>query len=181
VTGCTKVSPGCDRCYAERIALRFPRTFPDGFRVTLKQNTLDLPSRWRRPRLVFVNSMSDLWHSDVPDEFIARVFAVMNRNPRHTFQVLTKRAERLARMRNVVTWSANIWVGVSIESAAYAWRAEYLKLVPAAVRFISAEPLLGPLELNLTGIQWLIAGGESQPGARPASPEWFRSLRDQCD
>jgi protein gp37 len=180
-SGCTKVSPGCDRCYAERITNRFPKTFPNGFDLTLRPNALEIPLRWRRPRTVFVNSMSDLFHSDVPEEFIKRVFDVMMRTPQHTYQVLTKRAERLARLAPRLPWPAHVWMGVSVESSAYRWRVDYLRRVPAAVRFISAEPLLERLpSLNLHGIHWLIAGGESQTGCRPADIEWFEDLRDQC-
>lgn len=179
--GCTKVSPGCDLCYAERITQRFPTTFPNGFALTLRPEVLDLPKRWRRPRVVFVNSMSDLFHAGVPDEFIQRVFEVMAECPQHTFQVLTKRAERLARLAPRLSWPSNVWMGVSVESPAYQWRIDYLRTVPAAVRFVSAEPLLDELpDLNLQGIHWLIAGGESQAGARPAKLAWFRSLRNQC-
>lgn len=179
--GCTKVSPGCDRCYAERIAHRFPKTFPNGFDLTLRPAMLDLPRRWSRPRVVFVNSMSDLFHADVPESYIRQVFDVMADCPRHTFQVLTKRAERLARMAPRLPWPSNVWMGVSVESAPFTWRVDYLRKVPAAVRFVSAEPLLSGLpRLNLGGIHWLIAGGESQSGARPADLAWFRDLRDQC-
>jgi protein gp37 len=181
VTGCTKVSPGCDRCYAERVALRFPKTFPNGFDLTLKPHLVELPKRWKAPRVVFVNSMSDLFHADVPDAYIQQVFQVMVDCPQHTFQVLTKRAERLVRLAPKLPWPSNVWMGVSIESEPFAWRANYLRKVPAAVRFISAEPLLGSLAtLDLTGIHWLIAGGESQTGARPAKMEWFRELRRSC-
>lgn len=181
VVGCTKVSPGCDRCYAERVALRFPKTFPNGFNLTQRPELLDVPLHWRKPRVVFVNSMSDLFHADVPETFIRQVFDVMAACPQHTFQVLTKRAERLARLSPRLPWPAHVWMGVSIESDTYAWRADYLRRTPAAVRFISAEPLLGSLSgLNLEGISWLIAGGESQPGARPAKTEWFRELRAAC-
>jgi protein gp37 len=181
VSGCTKVSPGCDRCYAERVTRRFPRTYPQGFQLTLRPGALDLPRRWRRPRTVFVNSMSDLFHTDVPEAFIRSVFEVMAECPQHTFQVLTKRAERLARVAPRLSWSPNVWMGVSVESPDYLWRVRYLRRVPAAVRFISAEPLLAPLPaIDLNGIDWLIAGGESQAGARPADDEWFRDLRDQC-
>lgn len=180
-SGCTKVSPGCDRCYAERITQRFPKTFPNGFALTLRPNALDIPLRWRRPRTIFVNSMSDLFHADVPEEYIRLVFDVMVRTPQHTYQVLTKRAERLARVASRLPWPDNVWMGVSVESPAYAWRVDFLRRVPAAVRFISAEPLLAPLpNLNLKGMQWLIAGGESQSGCRAAETGWFRDLRDQC-
>jgi protein gp37 len=179
--GCTKVSPGCDRCYAERITHRFPKTYPNGFDLTLRPQALELPLRWRRPRTVFVNSMSDLFHADVPEAFIARVFEVMERCPQHSFQILTKRAERLARLAPRLPWPSNVWMGVSVESPAFAWRIGFLRSAPAAVRFISAEPLLAPLPaLNLEGIHWLIAGGESQAGARSANDDWFRDLRDQC-
>jgi protein gp37 len=179
--GCTKVSPGCDRCYAERITQRFPATYPQGFALTLRPQVLDLPLRWRRPRQVFVNSMSDLFHADVPEAYIRQVFEVMVACPQHTFQVLTKRAERLARLATKLPWPSNVWMGVSVESPAYTWRIGYLRKVPAAVRFVSAEPLLAALpELNLSGIDWLIAGGESQSGCRPVDLAWFRDLRDQC-
>ena len=179
--GCTKVSPGCDRCYAERMALRFPKTFPNGFDLTLKPAALELPMHWRRPRTIFVNSMSDLFHVDVPEMHIAQVFDVMRRTPQHTYQVLTKRAVRLAELAPRLPWPSNVWMGVSVESPEYAWRIDYLRRTSAAVRFVSAEPLLAALPgLNLTGIHWLIAGGESQPGARPAKLEWFRDLRRQC-
>lgn len=181
VTGCTKVSPGCDRCYAEKVAQRFPSTFPNGFDVTLRPRALEAPLHWKRPRVIFVNSMSDLFHADVPEAFIRRVFEVMEACPQHTFQILTKRAERLARLAPRLPWPSHVWMGVSIESGQFEWRANYLRRVPAAVRFVSAEPLLGPLEtLDLAGIHWVIAGGESQAGARPASLTWFRQLRDQC-
>jgi protein gp37 len=179
--GCTKVSPGCDRCYAERVARRFPKTFPNGFELTLRPAALELPLRWRRPRTIFVNSMSDLFHADVPESYIADVFDVMVRAPQHTYQVLTKRAERLARLAPRLPWPPQIWMGVSVESPRYSWRVDYLRRTPAAVRFVSAEPLLAALpNLNLQGIDWLIAGGESQPGARPAATAWFEDLRDQC-
>jgi|SRR5688572_4120014 len=180
-SGCTKVSPGCDRCYAERITQRFPRTFPTGFVLTLRPDALDIPFRWKRPRTVFVNSMSDLFHKDVPDEYLQLVFDVMRQTPRHTYQILTKRAERLARIAPRLQWPDNIWIGVSVETTAYTWRIEYLRRVRAAVRFVSAEPLLEALpSLDLSGIDWLIAGGESQAGCRPADPRWFSELRDQC-
>jgi protein gp37 len=180
-SGCTKVSPGCDRCYAERITHRFPRTFPNGFALTLRPDALDVPLRWKRPRIIFVNSMSDLFHVDVPTEYLQLVFDVMQRTPQHTYQILTKRAERLARVAPRLTWPQNVWMGVSVESAQYTWRIDYLRRVPAAVRFVSAEPLLDALpDLNLSGINWLIAGGESQSGCRPADLEWFRDLRNQC-
>ena len=175
------MSPGCDRCYAEAITRRFPRTFPNGFTLSLRPDALTVPLHWRRPRMVFVNSMSDLFHASVPEDYLQAVFDVMRCAPHHTFQILTKRAERLARVAPRLPWSSNVWMGVSVESAAYVWRIDYLRRVPVAVRFVSAEPLLSPLpQLDLCGIHWLIAGGESQPGCRPADLNWFRDLRDQC-
>jgi protein gp37 len=180
-SGCTKVSPGCDRCYAERVTRRFPQTYPAGFTLTLRPDLLELPLHWRRPRTVFVNSMSDLFHQEVPEAFIQRVFEVMERCPQHTFQILTKRAERLARLAPRLSWPPNVWMGVSVESPRFIWRIDYLRQVPARVRFISAEPLLAPLpNLDLDGIHWLIAGGESQSGCRPAAVDWFRDLQEQC-
>src|SRR5262245_59249774 len=179
--GCTKVSTGCDRCYAERITMRFPKSFPNGFNLTLRPDALDVPLHWRRPRLIFVNSMSDLFHADVPEDYIALVFDVMQRTPQHTYQILTKRAQRLASLASRLKWPENVWMGVSVETDRYAWRVDYLRRVPAAVRFVSAEPLLAPLaSLNLDGIDWLIAGGESQSGCRASSVDWFLDLRDQC-
>ncbi len=191
VTGCTKVSAGCDHCYAETFAERFrgvPRhPYEQGFDLKLWPQRLGIPLGWRRPRRVFVNSMSDLFHRDVPDEYILRVFRVMAEAEIHTFQVLTKRPDRMMRLlqrwedRGVLAPLPNVWLGTSIEAMGQAWRAEKLRRTPAAVRFISAEPLLGPLgSLDLTGIDWVIAGGESGPGARPANPEWFRELRSGC-
>jgi protein gp37 len=185
VRGCTKVSPGCKHCYAETLAERF-RGVPDhpferGFDLRLVPSALDLPRRWRRGRLVFVNSMSDLFHEDVPLEYIQRVFAVMRECPQHQFQVLTKRAKRLVELAPQLDWAPNIWMGVSVESADYAWRAEMLQEVGAAIRFLSVEPLLGPVEhLPLRGIHWVIVGGESGHRAREMKPEWVRAIRDQC-
>lgn len=185
VTGCSKVSPGCRFCYAERLAKRLramgqPR-YRNGFAVTLQPDTLTLPLRWRTPRLIFVNSMSDLFHRAVPTEYIQQVFATMQEASWHSFQVLTKRAERLADVASQLPWPANVWMGVSVESADYTWRIRHLQRVPAAVRFLSVEPLLGPIRrLPLAGIRWVIVGGESGPGARPMKATWVRSLRDQC-
>jgi protein gp37 len=160
---------------------RFPKTYPNGFELTLRRHALELPLRWRKPRTVFVNSMSDLFHADVPEAFIAEVFAVMERCPQHTFQVLTKRGERLARLAPRLPWPSNVWMGVSVESPDYLWRVDYLRKVDAAVRFVSAEPLLASLKgIDLSDVHWLIAGGESQPGCRPAQLDWFRELRDAC-
>jgi protein gp37 len=188
VTGCSKVSPGCARCYAERLSLRF-RWSPKPWlpehaheNVVLREERLEQPLRWRRPRMIFVNSMSDLLHELVPLSFIERVFVVMSTAEQHTFQILTKRHERLAELAPQLSWPENVWMGVSIENPRWIERAAYLRDVPAAVRFISAEPLLGPLDgLDLSGIDWLIAGGESGPGHRPVRAEWLRDLRDACE
>jgi protein gp37 len=186
ITGCTKVSPGCAHCYAERFAERWRgipgHPYEQGFDLRLWEERLDLPLRWRRPRLVFVNSMSDLFHENVPLEFIQRIFDVMRRANRHTFQVLTKRHERLAELASQLPWPQNVWIGVSIENDRWVERADSLReLREAAVRFVSAEPLLGPLnELDLTGVDWLIAGGESGPSPRPVQEEWVLDLRDRC-
>lgn len=231
VTGCDRTSPGCDNCYALTMAARLkrmgqanyqndgdPRTSGPGFGVTCHPHMLDHPLQWRRPRRIFVNSMSDLFHPSVPYEFIVQVFAVMALASLHTFQVLTKRPQRMEAVLGATNpgfkpdvdtaafelaaelsrqyewhsgytgfstietyWLPNVWLGTSIESDKYAFRADRLRFTPAAVRFISAEPLLGPLpSLDLTGIDWLVAGGESGPGARPMHPDWVRDLRDRC-
>jgi protein gp37 len=185
VTGCTKVSPGCKHCYAETMARRLQAMgsarYRDGFDLTLHDDLLELPLRWKKPRRVFVNSMSDLLHADVPIGFIRRVFATMARCPRHQFQVLTKRAERLREIAGELEWAPNIWMGVSVESSEYAYRAELLRHAPAAIRFLSVEPLLGPIDrLPLAGIHWVIVGGESGPGARPMEPAWVEAIHDQC-
>jgi protein gp37 len=185
VTGCTQVSPGCDHCYAMRFAERWRgipgHPYEQGFELRLWPERLSTPLRWTQPRHVFVNSMSDLFHHRVPDEFILEVFSVMERAHWHTFQVLTKRTARMARLARSLPLPDNVWVGVSIETDRFVWRADHLRNVPAAVRFISAEPLLGPLpSLMLDGIHWLISGGESGPGCRPCDPEWVRDLRDRC-
>ena len=185
VTGCTKISPGCKHCYAERMARRLramgqPR-YRDGFKVTLQPDVVQQPLRWRRPRMIFVNSMSDLFHKSVPDAFIAQCFDVMETASQHTFQVLTKRPERVARMVRSLPWPKNVWMGTSIENADYLGRIDSLTRVPATVRFLSLEPLLGPLpQLPLDGIHWVIVGGESGPGARPMDANWVFDIRDQC-
>jgi len=185
VTGCTKISPGCLNCYAERMARRLQAmgqpNYRHGFRVTLQPHMLELPLRWRQPRTVFVNSMSDLFHEDVPLEFIQQVFDIMQRAPQHRFQVLTKRAERLAELAPELPWPQNIWMGVTVESRDYLERIDCLREVPAAIRFISFEPLLDPIgEFDLTEIDWVIVGGESGPGARPMLKKWVTNIRDQC-
>lgn len=191
-TGCDRLSPGCDRCYAQTLAKRLkamgqpkyqadgdPRTSGPGFGLTLHPGVVDQPLAWRKPRHVFVNSMSDLFHDDVPVAFIRRVFDVIERTPQHTYQVLTKRSRRLRQVADDLDWPANLWMGVSVESQRYEFRARDLAGTPARTRFVSAEPLLGPLTLDLSGIDWLIVGGESGSGARPVDPDWVRSLRDQ--
>ncbi len=186
VTGCTKVSPGCKNCYAERLALRLqamgnPR-YRAGFTVTLHSDQLGLPLRWRQPKRIFVNSMSDLFHEEVPDDFIQSVFEVMARAHWHTFQVLTKRADRLLTLAPHLSWAPNIWQGVSVETVQYFWRIEGLRKVQAAVRFLSLEPLLGALpDIPLDGIHWAIVGGESGPKHRPIRAEWVRAIREQCN
>jgi protein gp37 len=185
VTGCDKVSPGCTHCYAERLALRLramgQANYRNGFEVTLQPQMLELPLSWRRPRMIFVNSMSDLFHRDVPRDYIQRVFDVMRRANWHRFQVLTKRGERLAELDAQIDWPANVWMGVSVESSRFVDRIDRLRGVGARVRFLSLEPLLGPLhDLDLRGIDWAIVGGESGPGARPMDAAWVTELRDQC-
>ena len=185
VTGCTQVSPGCDHCYALTFAERFRNVpkhpYEQGFDLKLHPDRLELPLKWHKPKRIFVNSMSDLFHKDIPDAYIFNIFQTMIKADWHIFQILTKRSARLAQLGPRLPWAPNIWVGVSVETDRYYWRVNHLRQVPAAIRFISAEPLLGPLEnLNLEGIHWLISGGESGHGNRPCNPEWVRSLRDQC-
>lgn len=194
-TGCDQVSIGCDNCYALTLARRLkamgnPRYQVDGddrksgpgFGLTLHHDVVDLPRRWRKPRLVFVNSMSDLFHPDVPLSFIQDVFAVMRDTPQHTYQILTKRSQRLQAFAGELDWPENVWMGVTVETPRYAFRIDHLRQVPASTRFISAEPLLEQLPtLDLTGIDWLIAGGESGHKARFMDPEWARDLREQCN
>ena len=185
VTGCTKISPGCKFCYAERMALRLkamgqPR-YRDGFKVTLQDDLVELPLKWREPRMIFVNSMSDLFHRDIPVEFIQRCFETMRKASQHTFQILTKRPERVAELASVLTWPSNVWMGTSVESADYTRRIHELQAVPAKIRFLSVEPLLGPIpQLPVRGIAWVIVGGESGPGARPMDADWVRQIRDRC-
>ncbi len=216
ITGCTKVSPGCDHCYAETLALRLQRMgqrkYADGFRVTLHERALTIPLKWREPKRIFVNSMSDQWHVDVPEDFSDRMFAVMALTPRHTYQILTKRPQRATNYlsdpetRERVSyhlkdfWHAmgkvdlsfglyrlahwpldNVWIGTSVEDARVAHRIDALRRCPAVVRFLSCEPLIGPLpNLNLDGIHWVITGGESGPDYRPLDLDWVRDIRDQC-
>ncbi len=185
VTGCTKISHGCKHCYAERMSRRLQcmgvNKYADGFSVAVHESTLEYPLRWRQPRLVFVNSMADLFHKSVPATFIKAVFDVMNRASRHTFQVLTKRPGRAVRLSRQLCWSPNIWLGTSIESERWAGRLDALKETGAATKFLSLEPLLGPLpNLPIEGVDWVIVGGESGPGARPMDAAWVRSIRDNC-
>lgn len=193
-TGCDRVSAGCDNCYAQTLSRRLkamgnakyqldgdPRTSGPGFGVALHPDTLQLPYRWKQPRLVFVNSMSDLFHARVPLDFVREVFRVMRDTPQHTYQILTKRAHRLARVAGELEWPSNVWMGVSVESELHFDRIRSLQTVPSAVRFLSCEPLLSGLPgIPLTGIHWVIAGGESGFNARPMDPEWVRELRDEC-
>jgi len=185
LTGCAKISPGCKHCYAERMAIRLKAmgqaNYANGFKLTLQEQALELPLQWRKPRTVFVNSMSDLFHKDVPTSFIHRVFDVMRKAYWHQFQVLTKRADRLQLMSKELTWAPNIWMGVSVENQDYSFRIDHLRQTTAHIKFLSLEPLLGPLpNLNLRGIDWVIVGGESGPGARLMKPEWVRDIRTQC-
>jgi protein gp37 len=185
VTGCTKVSPGCKRCYAERMAERLHAmgqpNYRNGFELTLQPQMLELPLAWKTPKTIFVNSMSDLFHEGVPLEYVQRVFATMRRAHWHRFQVLTKRATRLAALDPELQWAPNVWIGVSVESAEYVGRIDALRSTRADVRFLSLEPLLGPLpELDLRGIHWAIVGGESGPKARPMDAAWATGIRDQC-
>jgi protein gp37 len=186
VTGCTQLSPGCDHCYALTFAERFRNVsghpYEQGFDLTLWPQRLALPLTWKRPRRIFVNSMSDLFHEAIPDDYIRRVFAVMDQADWHIFQVLTKRPQRMAALADSLPWPAHIWAGTSVELGRFAWRSNhYLRLVPAVVRFVSAEPLLGPLpSLELDHVSWLITGGESGHNHRPCDPGWVRDLRDRC-
>ncbi len=183
--GCTKISPGCAHCYAETFAERFRgvrgHPFEQGFDLRLVPEALDLPLRWKKPRLIFVNSMSDLFHEGVPDSYIERVFEVMREASHHRFQVLTKRAERLEAFTNRHPSSTNVWLGVSVESAQYTWRIDHLRRAPAHVRFLSIEPLLGPIpDLDVRRIDWVIVGGESGAKSRPMNVTWVREIRDRC-
>jgi protein gp37 len=185
VTGCTKVSLGCTNCYAERLAKRLQAmgnpNYANGFEVTLHEHMLSLPLKWRQPRIVFVNSMSDMFHEEVPLDFIRRMFDVMRRASHHTFQALTKRSGRLADLAPKLDWPANVWMGVTVEHADYVGRIDDLRQTGARVKFLSLEPLLGPMpRLDLSGIDWVIVGGESGPRARPMDPAWARDLREQC-
>jgi protein gp37 len=184
VTGCTQISPGCARCYAKTFAERFRgvpgHPYEQGFDLRLWPERLELPLTWRKPRLIFVNSMSDLFHEDVPARFVRSVFAVMERASWHTFQVLTKRPERAAALSGRLPWPENVWMGVSVENQRWTTRIDALRETGAATKFLSCEPLLGPLRLDLREIDWVIVGGESGPRARPMRADWARDVRAQC-
>lgn len=194
-TGCDRISPGCSSCYAATMARRLkamgqpkyqndgdPTTSGPGFALTVHPDVLDVPARWRTPKMVFVDSMSDLFHTDVPDAFIADVFDVMAAAPQHTFQVLTKRSQRLAALAPSLVWPDNVWMGVSVENDRYTFRVDHLRQVPAAVRFVSAEPLIGPApNVDLDGIDWVIVGGESGSGARPIDIDWVDQVVERAD
>lgn len=179
-TGCNKISPGCKHCYAETITRRFHQQFPNGFEFTLHPERLEEPKKWRKPSRVFVNSMSDLFHERMPLDFLRDVFRVMGESPTHVFQILTKRHERMLELAPELDWPGNVWMGVSVENQDYVHRVDYLRQVPAAVRFLSCEPLLGPLNLDLQNIHWVIVGGESGRGHRPIEAGWVRDIRDQA-
>lgn len=183
-TGCTKVSEGCKNCYAELMAKRLKamgqKRYKNGFQITLQPDLLEAPLHWKKPRKIFVNSMSDLFHPGVPDQFIEQVFQTMNKASHHIFQVLTKRPERALQIAHKFEWTPNIWMGTSVENMRVISRVDLLRQIPSKIRFLSCEPLLGPLSLDLKGIHWVIVGGESGPRARPVKTEWVRSIRDQC-
>jgi protein gp37 len=185
ITGCVKISPGCMHCYAERMAKRLQAmgqpNYANGFKLAMHEHALELPLQWKKPQTIFVNSMSDLFLKDVPVRFIKRVFDVMGKAPQHTFQVLTKRADRLHAMSAELPWMPNIWMGVTVENSDYTQRIDHLRQTGAYLKFLSIEPLLGPIpHLDLDGIDWVIVGGESGPGARPMKPEWVMDIRNQC-
>lgn len=185
VTGCTKISPGCKHCYAETLAKRLKAmgqpNYANGFSLTLHEHALNKPLSWKKPQRIFVNSMSDLFHANVPLEFVEQVFSVMSAADWHSFQVLTKRSERVKTLSHKLDWAPNVWMGVSVESSNYTYRIDDLRQTGARTKFLSLEPLLGPLPgLDLRGIDWVIVGGESGHGAREINPDWVREIRDQC-
>lgn len=186
ITGCTKISEGCANCYAERLAKRLKamgqKKYINEFRLTLHPDALDEPLHLKKPQVIFVCSMSDIFHKDVPDDFIIRIFEVMNKAPQHVFQVLTKRADRLDSIADKVKWTSNIWMGVTVENDDAVWRVKHLQRVPAAVRFLSVEPMIGPIDsLPLDNIEWVIVGGESGYGSRIMKKEWVESIQKQCE
>jgi protein gp37 len=185
ITGCTKISPGCKNCYAERLAKRLNAigqpNYANSFRLTIHEHILNLPFSWKKPRNIFVNSMSDLFHELVPTEFIQRVFTTMKLADWHTYQILTKRSDRLLELDPILNWQDNLWMGVSVENLDYEFRIDHLRRTHAKIKFVSLEPLLGPLhQLNLKGVDWVIVGGESGPGARPVNPSWVIDIRNRC-
>ena len=185
LTGCTKISPGCKNCYAERMALRLQamgsRNYANGFKITMHEHVLELPLHWMKPQTIFVNSMSDLFHKEVPEEFIFHMFDIMKRADWHCFQVLTKRSERLLNLSSQISWMPYIWIGVSVENQDYTFRIDHLRRTGAKVKFLSLEPLLGPIpNLNLEGIDWVIVGGESGPRSRAMEASWVVDIRNQC-
>lgn len=185
ITGCTKISQGCKYCYAERMALRLKAmgqpNYVNGFKLTLHEHALQLSLTWKQPQTIFVNSMSDLFHEEVPLEFIEKIFEVMRQASWHTFQVLTKRSQRLVELDSQLNWPKNVWMGVTVENQSYDFRIDDLRQSHAQVKFLSLEPLLGPIShLNLSDINWVITGGESGPGARPIEQDWVTDIRDQC-
>jgi protein gp37 len=185
ITGCDKISPGCKFCYAERMAKRLKamgsENYKNEFKLSLHEHVLELPLSWKKPQTIFVNSMSDLFHKNVPLDFIQKMFEVMNRASWHRFQILTKRSDRLLELNNKLTWTENIWMGVSVENQDYTFRIDDLRNISAHTKFLSIEPLIGPIsKLNLKNIDWVIAGGESGPGARPMKKEWVIEIKDKC-
>jgi len=185
ITGCTKISPGCKHCYAERMSHRLRAmgspNYANGFKLTLHEQSLKIPLHWKKPRIIFVNSMSDLFHQNVPLYFIQKVFDVMRQASWHTFQVLTKRSDRLCQLSQSIDWPTNVWMGVSVENSDYTFRIDHLRQTSAHTKFLSLEPLLGPLShINLDSIDWVIVGGESGPGARPMEKKWVIDLKNQC-
>ncbi len=185
LTGCTKISPGCKNCYAERMAKRLQAmgtsNYKNGFNLTLHHHLIDQPLSWKKPQMIFVNSMSDLFHEDVPLDFIISIFDTMKKAYWHTFQLLTKRSKRLLELNKFLEWPKNVWMGVSVENSDYIFRIEHLREIDANIKFISFEPLIGPVqEIDLTNIDWVIVGGESGPKARPLKPEWVIDIKNQC-
>jgi protein gp37 len=185
LTGCTKISLGCKHCYAERMSRRLKAmgqpNYVNGFKLTMHEHVLKRPLEWKKPQMIFVNSMSDLFHQDVPFDFIQEVFDVMRRASWHTFQVLTKRSTRLLELNQEIDWPVNVWMGVSVENSDCTFRIDHLRQTDACVKSLSLEPLLGPLpDLDLRDMDWVIVGGESGPGARPIKEEWVINIRDQC-
>ncbi|MDD3580556.1 MAG: phage Gp37/Gp68 family protein [Desulfobacca sp.] len=185
VTGCTKISPGCQHCYAERISIRLQAmghtNYKAGFKLAIHENMIETPLFWKRPQMIFVNSMSDLFHELIPLEFIQRIFDTMRRAYWHNFQILTKRSQRLLELNSALDWPDNVWLGVSVENSDYTFRIDHLRNTGAFIKFISFEPLLGLIsDLNLNGIQWVIVGGESGPKARPMREEWVIKIQEQC-